>query len=216
MSFALVSLNDVHFQPLANLTWEQNKVVYAELHGYSHACKTDGFYGVTPGYEKIFFIRDLMEAYPDIEWFWWSGCDAMVTNFTTKLEDVVDNDYHFIIATDVHGINADSFFVRNSTEGRGYIDYIVSQFDTYNRHEYIEQQCMKDSYKQFESIIKIVPQRLINAYDYGLYPEHADDHNDTLGFDGQWASGDLLIHWPGTNIQKRLELANFYMTQVIK
>ena len=214
MEFALVSLNDRNYQPLADITWEQNKVVYAELHGYAHACKTEGFYNVGVGFEKIFFLRDMMVNYPDIDWFWWTGCDTMITNLTIKLEDRIDNDYHFIIAADCNGLNADSLLVRNTPEGRGVIDMIISKHDEYKSHVWAEQQAIIDSRDEYQDIIKVVPQKLINAYEYALYPEC--EPIDQTGGNGQWAQGDFLIHWPGLSLPHRINLANHYIGQIIK
>ena len=214
MNFALVSLNDAGYQPLADLTWNQNKVEYAERNGYSYACKNDGFYGLNLGYEKVYFIRDMMDAYTDIDWIWWTGADTLITNMTKKLEDVVDNNFHFIIATDCNGVNADSFFVRNSTEGRAFIDMIIAKYDQYKDHHWVEQQCIIDHLEEYKDIIKLVPQREINAYNYELYPDCPTI--DKLGTDGNWADGDLLIHWPGRSLPHRMHLAQYYMTRVVR
>jgi hypothetical protein len=214
MNFAIVSLNDKNYQPLADLTWEQNKVKYAERHDYGYACKTDGFYNVVIGFEKIWFMRDMLDAYPDIDWLWWTGTDTLITNMSVKLEDRVDNNYHFIIATDCNGINADSFFVRNTPEGRGYLDLIKSKYDQYKTHVWAEQQVIIDTAEANKDIIKFLPQKDINAYDYGLYPECVP--KDKFGNDGQWSKGDLLIHWPGTSLWQRLDLAKKYMGQIVE
>ena len=214
MNFALVSLNDRNYQPLADITWLQNKVEYAERHGYGYACKVDGFYGVSIGYEKIYLLRDMMVEYPSIDWFWWTGSDTLITNMTIPLDERVDNDYHFIIATDCNGINADSFLVQNTPEGRAYIEMIISKYDQYKNDNWFEQQCIIDSVEEYKDIIKIVPQRLLNSYDYGLYPECVPI--DKSGENGQWKHGDLLIHWPGTSLPHRIHLAQHYMGQITR
>jgi len=218
MNIALISLHNSAYQPLADLTWDQNKVPYAELHGYSHSCKTeaDGFYGVQIGYEKIYFIRDLMRDHPEIDWFWWTGCDAMITNFTIKAEDIIDNRYHFIISSDTNGINSDSFFIRNSLIGREYIDFIISKWPQYQHHHWYEQQCIIDYVYKFMSIMKIVPQKLINSYDYKLYPAHQTYWLDKLETDGQWTPGDFVIQWPGTGLDHRIKLAKHYSNLIVK
>lgn len=213
MNFAIVSLNDRNYEILANVTWEKNKVPYAEKHGYFYARKNNNFYGVCIGFEKIRFILDMLETYPEIDWLWWVGCDTLITNMNTKLEEKIDDNFHFIIATDCNGINADSFFVRNSVEGRNYISYLNSQYEKYKNHVWVEQQAIIDSVEEFKNIIKFVPQREINAYNYALYPE-CDPH-DKFGNNGMWQPGDLLIHWPGTSLQHRLHLASQYLQQVI-
>ena len=213
MNIAVVSLNNQGYQPLADLTWDQNKALYAERHGYAYACKTDNFYNVNIGFEKIWFLRDMLEGYPDIEWIWWTGCDTLITNFTIKLEDIIDNNYHFIIATDCNDINADSFLIRNSPEGRAYIQMIIGQYPLYYNHNWAEQQVMIDTYEDNKDIIKIVPQKTFNSYDCKLYPTQAAV--DRHGNSSDWTKGDLLIHWPGTSLPHRMQLAQYYLTQVV-
>lgn len=213
MNFALLSLHDPPYQPLANLTWP-NKIKYAERHGYSYACKTDNWYGIKFAFEKVWFIRDMMDAYPEIDWFWWVGCDTLVTNMTIPLDQVVDNNYHFMIATDCNGINADSILMRNSEKGRDYIDVIKSKYEQYKDHHWYEQQIIIDTHQDYPDVVKLVPQRMINAYNYDLYP--GCDPHDKFGNDGMWKPGDLLIHWPGTNLPHRIHLANAYLNQVIE
>lgn len=217
MNIALISLHNSAYQPLADITWDNNKVPYAERHGYWHSCKTesDGFYGVPIGYEKIFFIRDLFRDNPELEWAWWTGCDAMITNFNIRVEDRLDDRYHFIISTDTNGINSDSFFIRNTPEGRGFVDHIIDKLPIYQNHHWFEQQCIIDSVYRFMPIIKILPQKLINSYDYRLYPQHHHYWLDKLETDGQWTQGDFLIQWPGTPLAQRIELAKHYSQQVI-
>jgi hypothetical protein len=215
MNIVLASLHDQAYQPLGDITWTQNKIPYADLHEYAYCCKTDNFYGgVSLGFEKILFIRDLLNTYTEIDWIWWTGCDAMITNFTIKVEERVDNQYHFIIATDCNGVNADSFFVRNSPEGKGFIDHIIGKMPLYKDHGWQEQQIIIDSLEEFKSIIKLVPQKLINAYDYKLYPECQPV--DKLGENGQWMPGDFLIQWPGTGLAHRIHLAQYYSTVITK
>ena len=76
-----------HFMSLIKELNENNKVKYAEKHGYAYLAKTDEFYGFEPGFEKIQFMIDIFDTYPDTEWIWWTGTDSMVTNFNIKVED---------------------------------------------------------------------------------------------------------------------------------
>jgi len=160
----------------------------------------------------------MLEGFPDIDWIWWTGCDSLITNMTIKLEDRIDNNYHFIIAKDSHNFNADSFFIRNSPEGRAYIEMIISKYPEYKDNGWAEQGVICDTYKDHKEIIKVLPQRAINAYNYDLYPEKKphEKYFDRDGNDGQWQSGDLLIHWPGTYFDFRLKhLAPYYIQQVV-
>ena len=71
--------------------------------------------------------------------------------------------------------------------------------------------------------IKIVPQRMFNAYDYTLYqfPKFTGT-KDMLGVDGQWLTGDFLIHIVGgmaidkKSLQDRIDIAKMYLEKVTK
>jgi hypothetical protein len=65
---------------------------------------------------------------------------------------------------------------------------------------------------------------MINSYDYSIYPDsnfldaldRFRNKQDYYGNYGQWESGDFLIHWPGTNLNQRLELARKYLPLILK
>lgn len=213
--YAVVSLNDAKYQPLADLTWNQNKKLYCERHGYVGINKTDGFVGnISIGFEKIHFILNLMKDRSDIEWIWWTGTDAMITNFTIKIEDKIIPEYDLILATDCNDINNDSFLIKNSEWSKNYMQTIADLEPKYKKHFFYEQQAMIDTYADNKDKIKIVPQRYLNAYKNDLYPHQLP--YDCLGNDGTWQKGDWLIHWPGTSLDLRLQLARHFMKEVVQ
>lgn len=211
---AIISFNLPNYKSLHNLTWKKNKIKYAKRHGYQAFCKTKNFYNLTVGFEKIWFINDLFDEHPELEWIWFTGCDTLITNMNIKIEDKIDNDYHFIITKDCNGMNADSFFIRNSSEGRAYIKMIMSKYEEYKNHYFAEQQIMIESEETHKDIIKILPQREINSYDCMLYPYQLPI--DGLGLPAHWQPGDFHIHWPGTNLPTRIALAKKYMKGIIE
>jgi len=232
--YALVELHDAQYQPLADLTWNQNKIPYALRHGYRYFCKKDNLReGTAMGYQKLWFLKDLMISYPDIEWFWWTGTDTMITNFSTRLEDRVNNAYHFIVCVDVNGINADSFLIRNTEQGREFIDSVIDT-EAECAHEWdCEQRGMAkvlgipytgqyigvfpDKFQitnKWKDLVKLFPQRYMNGYNYNLY--HYTEHKDSFGYDGNWQFGDWLVHWPATKLPLRLHLYHQYKEHIIR
>lgn len=220
MKICLVTLHTKDYQPLADLTWEQNKKLYCEKHDYDSVVNivdTKQYIG----FAKIFLIENLMSdpSYDECEWFFWTGCDVIITNFNIKLEDLIDNDYHLLIAKDIRNINADVFLVRNSEQGRNYIRFITSKFEECKDKrnaagdKWEEQQVMIDSQEQFKDITKIIPQKKLNAYSYGLY---GVDPKSAPYNAGEWEKGDFIFHNPGWNLQDRLGLFPRYLEQVIK
>lgn len=213
--YAVISFNDEKYQPLADITWNQNKQIYCDRHGYAGINKTSNFRGGMPiGFEKLFMIQDLFNEHPEYEWIWWTGSDAMIMNHTIKIEDKIIPEYDLIIATDCNEINNDSFLIKNSEWGRAYIQELIDLIPKYTNHYFYEQQAMIDSYPKHKDKIKIVPQRYMNAYKNDLYPHQSK--YDLLGNDGTWQPGDWLIHWPGTSLDLRLQLARHFMNEVVK
>lgn len=213
------------YQELADLT-NPNKEKYCKRHGYDFdahfsnfkydKCFIDGkrplgINNFSVGFEKIFHIIDLLES-GKYEWIFWLGCDTLITNHTIKLEDVVDNDYHFMVAYDCNDWNVDSFLIRGSEEGLSYMKHIASKIDDYRSHVWQEQQAMIDARDNFSSITKVVPQEVINSFEYGLYPtpQHQAGR-DKLGNNGRWTKGHFVVHWPGTSLGHRIKLANQYL-----
>lgn len=236
--YALISHNDDHYQGLANFTWNQNKLPYADRHGYVYYNRTADFQTESKnssmtGFEKIYIALDLLTVEPRVEWVWWTGTDTLITNFTIKIEDKVDPNYHFMICVDNNGVNADSFLARNTETGRNFLKEIINQ-ETYSlRYWDHEQRAINrilgfpgtsdpswptgDSIvvpKEYQRVVKLLPQRYMNSFDYSLY--HYTNHNDRFGNHGNWVHGDWLIHWPGTDLKTRLRMAETYMKRVVR
>lgn len=217
---AVVSLHTPNYQVLADYTWTQNKKEYAERHGYETILKLDNFHGgCSIGYEKIYFLRDCMNSRPDIEWFWWLGTDTLITNFNTKIEEHLDDIHHFIIGEDGNGMNADSFFIKNTPEGRAYINWIIATKDHYDTHVFHEQQAMIESASvdMWKPIIKIVEQHWFNTHDCWPNGWQPGFGYDKLGGRAWWEPGDFVVHWPGSSMETRLgRQVPYYMPKVIR
>jgi len=221
MNIMQISLNNEIYQPLADIT-ANNKMLYCEKHGYRFLNKTSGFTynnnisGL--GFEIIKMILDLFEEMPDLDWIHWTGCDTMVTNFNVRLEEIIDEEYHMIITVDGNGINADSFLIKNSRVGRGFMRWILDNVETYKNHYWYEQQAMIDFYFQAplgKEIIKILPQRVMNSYLHDLYPHARGKYNvDKTGSDAEWVEGDFMLHLPALPIQTRIDVMKEYVNKV--
>ena len=209
---AIVSIFNQKHQDLADLTWYDNKVKYAEKHGYLAVAKTDNFSTEQVHFDKFVHLLDVMKSNSTIDWVWWLDNDAMITNFDIRIDDLVDNDYHVIMPTDIAALNTGSFIVRNSAQGRAWLEFLLSKKQEYkNDTKWFEQQAVIDFYPKFQEIFKIVPQQWLNSYDYNMYGVVGVD---LLGQDGQWYPGDFVIHWPGLPNEMRVELAKEYKKHI--
>jgi hypothetical protein len=217
----LATLHNNNYQELATETWDNNKIKYAEKHGYAYLSKTDDFYGFEPGFEKIQFLLDTFEAYPEATWIWWTGTDSMVTNFNTKVEDKIAEagDAHVIMSADFNfKINCDSILIKNTIEAKAWLEDIMEAMPKYASHQFKEQQYMLDSLDKNADIIKLMPQNFMNSYEYKMYkvaPWLYEKETDVNGDRGQWEAGDWLVHWPGTQHRERMVLVQETKEKII-
>ena len=190
MNIALINLYDDNYQSMADLT-TPIKTAYCEKHGYKFFEKINGFIpNITVGYQKCFWLADLMLEHPEIEWFLHLGTDCLITNHSIKLESFIDNDYHFMVTKDDTGINGENFFIRNTPEGREYIENLKQIHPVWNT----EEGNMRDDEKnpKWNKITKYLSQSTINSYDHQWYPHKKS--TDQLGGKLGWEKGSFVLH----------------------
>lgn len=216
----LLTFHDKNFEELANVTLHQNKVKYAEKYGYDCIYKTDNF-SKHIMFDKLYCLDELFKS-GKYDWIFWSDADAMITNFTTSIEQLTDDNFHFIVATDFNGINAGTFLIRCSNEGRSFLDYQLNNVEKYIKIQGQEQQCIQDAYDKtdFKKIIKIVPQKVMNSYQYELYQsrygnrQNCKNKVDCLGNNGDWEYGDFIVHYPDVPQHLRIILAKEMLKKI--
>ena len=211
---AVASLHDANYQDLAELT-DSPKQEYCDLHGYRFFVLDNLRYSAITGFNKIHYTLEIFNNNPDIEWLLFSECDAMITNFTVRIEDRINDDYHFIVPVDRLNINSGNFLARNTEQGRAYLQMIIDKESEYQDHEWAEQQVIIDTIEQYQHIVQIVPQRYMNSYEPEIY-DYCDASKDILGNSGAWESGDWIVHWPGTHKPIRIARATHHLSNLIK
>lgn len=211
---AVASLHDANYSDLAELT-DASKREYCERHGYQFHVLSEMKYSTITGFNKIHFALEIFHDHPDIEWLLFSECDAMITNQSVQIEDRIDNDYHFIVPVDRLNLNSGNFLVRNSEQGRAYLQMIIDSEQAYHDVAWAEQQVIIDTIEQYQDIVKIVPQKYMNSYEPEIY-DYCDARFDILGNSGAWEPGDWIVHWPGTYKPTRIERANYHLKQLAR
>ena len=107
----------------------------------------------------------------------------------------------FICVQDANGLNAGSFFIRNSPTGKLILDLWTEKIlvDYSNEHWHLREQALLHHLLYHHPILRRrfgwVNQTLINAY--------------PLNWEGDaWQPGDLVVHFPNCWYQKLLTSAN--------
>jgi hypothetical protein len=212
--YAVASINLPNYQDLADIT-DQPKIEYCNRYGYKFFVMKENKYSDIMGFNKIGYMLDLLNTNPDIEWLLFSECDATITNLATKIEDKIDNDFHVIIPVDRLNLNAGNLLVRNSPEGRAYLQMLMDSEPEYKDKEWAEQQVMIDTIDNFTNIVKIVEQRYMNSYIQAPY-DYCDVRTDVLGNSGEWQQGDWILHLPGLHKPVRIDVATKILNQLVR
>jgi mannan polymerase II complex MNN10 subunit len=201
------TLYDSNFQKLADLT-HPNKVSYCNKHNYPLILKNDNFSKIPIGFEKAYLILDAFIKYPHCEWVFFSECDTFITNMNIKLENIIENERkHFVITTDFGGINAGSFFVRNSKEGIFFIQKMIEYINILPHEQDFIQRCYDSN--NFNHIISIYSQYIFNSYDYRFYNEQSK--LDKFNNRGEWNDNDFILHLAGISLENRILIINEFM-----
>lgn len=200
-----------NYKDLSDLTFEQNKKKYCEKHGYPIICKTGNWNNVPIMYEKFYLLTDALYAYQNCEWVFYTDCDTLITNFTTRLEDFVKDvpeNIHLIIGSDFNGVNAGNFFFRNSEKTRDFIHLTLTNIGITDN----EQEFIMDAWngsKFWKEHIDVRPQRQFNSYDFSIYEKKFGEKRTHGWFendDGYWKEGDFLIHFVSCSNSERIQL----------
>ena len=210
MKLALFTQHFPNYQSLADLA-VPNHEEYCIRHGYQHIVHQGAY--ANPnwyyGFQKIQYILDLFydpakvgaTESPDLVWS--LNLPSVITNMTIPVTEYLqDSNADFWITKDCHDINGGSLVVRKSEWSKRWLEFIIANEPIYKNHCWFEQKVMIDHWQnpEWKSRISILHQRLINSYVYQLYPPW------NSGTIGDWRRGDLVLSFPGTNLEQRLKL----------
>jgi len=220
------TLFDEKYYELANIT-VPNKIEYCEKYGYYFNYREKKFLYSSLGFEKIYRVLDFLQN-DQCDLLYWCGVDTVITNYGVQITELVDDKHDLFICGDANGLNADSFIIKNTDTAKNLLADILQyqlqnnakyeQEDRYLNEQEVMVELITNKYKDSSLIL---PQRVMNSYDYSQYPtyhfgDHFKDRKDYLGNDGDWQPQDFLIHFAGQSLQGKITLAKYYTQQIKK
>jgi len=163
---------------------------YAKRHGYDAVVATASIDASRPpAWSKLLLIERYLTENPDCVWLMWIDADAVITNPTQRLEDLVDDEVDFLVAEDLapRPINTGVFLVRNCPAA---LEMLRRAYDKgkYTFHPMWEQPALAEALRECFDIVRIrvVSRRLLNS----LTHEHQ--------------KGDFIIHFAGASAEEKL------------
>lgn len=194
------------------LSWEKLAAItipilekYCDKHKYLAAIDEVMNYSRYTGIDKIITALDSLEQNDVVMVL---DADVLITNFTINIEDFIEDNYDLYISKDIHGINAGVFIIKSGEWSLKFLQYLL---DSIGGDIHCEQDAI-NKYINGKGMdkIKLLPQNSINSMLYENYAEGEQTHEN-----GQWQVGDFILHLPAMSIQKRIEIFQNHLKDII-
>ncbi len=210
MKIAIVSLYDAAFSALTDITFPSLRE-YCEKWGYA-TYFGEPFVGLDPRdtYNRFIIPYNLF-LQENFDAVMWLDADAMITNHHIRIEDRL-GDEKFVIASDLHGLNAGVFIVRNHVETRElFLSLINLGKKLTGEHPFREQEALNRylAFDHYKHIATVLPQRMMNSVVNAFYQRPPD-------FSGNWQPGDWILHFPGITLADRCRVAPDFVSQIVR
>lgn len=228
--YGLLVVYNNNFSELSKITLDKNKKLYAQRHNYHLFEKTTW----TSHFDRIHAVLELFDTHPHLSWLWYTDTDVLITNFKTTIQEKTSGTHDLLISTDVNGLNTGSILFRNSSQCRALLHELLKVEKEALQHWDSEQWALNQlfgfpgthhpNYPQGDSLkiphpwdktIQVVPQRMLNSYDYNLYPYIPKPALDKLLTDGSWQLGDWAVHFPGVSESEKINLCNSWQNKIL-
>jgi hypothetical protein len=229
-----------------------NQAQYAYRHGYSHDVfkghiSGDAFLDLDSGdihsvkggglfWQKYTAMQSLLHkrlingnrVEKRCDWVVWMDSDALVTNFTQSLPDIIemalrnsDGIYEpkdiILAKEETHLLNSGVIFVRNSVSGNAFIDAAAAMYPLFKDADLPDQIAISnlvflaEPYSSYTAgtelkarvhpCAAVVRQRLFNAFTNGTSDEV------------KWQVGDFIAHLAGTSRDQRASIMQEVLTE---
>jgi hypothetical protein len=199
LKVALVTFNSNDYQELAAITLP-GKTQYCQRHGY------DLISGIHPGpIERMGWDRVgvVQQHLPNYDVVMWIDCDAIITNLTKPVTDVLKNGDQFVLTADLYGINTGTFIaVRTPMTIQFLFSVLHAGPQLVAHHHWGEQEAIIRllSGPPFDNFATVLPQNAMNSY-----------INAEMGrpdwFMGNYQPGDWIVHLAGVPYARKIEVA---------
>ena len=168
-----------------------SKKIYCEKNGYDFILIDSNLDSKRkPHWSKIKGLINNIDRY---DWIFHSDADAHIMNMSIKLEDIINkysNNAFMIITNDKNMLNSGNFFIKNSRLSKYFLEDCYKAYPPKPIKIGKNTMMLNDQYaiylnslkENYNKLIKIIPQRVINAYPCACCGQ-------------KYIAGDFLIHF---------------------
>lgn len=135
--------------------------------------------------------------------------DTLPTNHTIQIERFCEPDFAIMACEDVNGMNAGAYIVNNNEAGRSMLAFATA-YARMAPDGHGDQNAIRKWIEYNPEEFCRIPHPAFNSYLYEEYGERKT-HDE-----GQWKKGDFLLHLPGMNNERRVELFTQHIPDIIE
>jgi hypothetical protein len=202
----IISSSDKNFNELSEIS---NKSIadYSNKHNLKFETRLvpDSF-KIHPSWYKLDFLLDEFsnEKNNDIDYFLWIDSDAVILNMNFDINSIIDKSKFLHISKGFDTMNAGVFILKKTEMSKNFIEKTKLKTH-YHEHPWLENMAMIDlifhENHGFLENINFVSQKILNAYDYDLYPEFQQRQKDL----GQYEQDSFIVHFPGMPKEQKIK-----------
>lgn len=181
---------------------------YCKRHGYN--LFYDGLRDPREGDAmKITLFKGLYETgqFTGDDWFMWIDTDALVMNGGFSVAEMLSlSQVHYVVGYDFNGMNTGVWFARFTSHAHHFLSVAqnVSIAMGWADQVGLIQTALSPP---FNTWVALVPAKAFNAYPYELYGWDHYAHKNEIN---NYEPGDFILHLPGIEYERRLELLREY------
>ena len=189
-------------QAVADLT-TPNHLAYCDKYNYQVYHSKEIPNDKHPVWGRVALLRKVMNENSH-EWFVLTDIDLLFMNFSISLESFL-NGFDLITSYDIHGLNCGVLFVRNCEWSKNFVEKWLTDGSKYYS-SFINQEQTSLAYFLYQEPKEhwqVVSQKYFNSFPYHQYDLHYPE--------GNYEDGDFIIHFPGMDNDKRINLIQEYL-----
>ena len=149
------------------------------------------------------------ECLTEVDCLWCLDTDAIITNQSIRIAEAVSPRRDLTISVDRLGINAGSYFLRNTPWSFWMLQKVLDLEPHFRHAIHRDQTAMWMTLPAEHEHVEFVNQRVCNSYLHGLYDVPANPA-------GEWAEGDFVLHLPGLEDAMRAAIIADTFPKVIR
>jgi len=161
---------------------------------------------IHPSWYKLDFLLEELQSEKNfnIDYFLWIDTDAVILNMDFNMNSIIDKNKFLNISKGFDTMNAGVFILKKTEMSLDFLRKTKLKTQ-YHDHPWLENMGMIDlvfnEKNSYLENINFVDQKILNAYDYELYPIFQQRQKEL----GQYNDLSFIVHFPGMPKEEKLK-----------